>query len=117
MLAAIGLRLEDVALMNMVPWRPPGNASLKEQDVTPLLGYVKRAIQLLAPRFVLGFTATPGFYLANGDASFPRQRGKWLTLGGAHFLSTFHPEEMLKTPAQKRLAWRDLLAFKERLND
>jgi len=116
MLGAIGLRLEEVALMNLVPWRPPGNAPLKEQDVVPLLALVQRAIQIIAPQFILGFTAVPGIYLANGDASFPRQRGKWLASSGAQLLSTFHPEELLKTPSHKRLAWRDLLAFKERLD-
>jgi uracil-DNA glycosylase len=31
-------------------------------------------------------------------------------------LPSFHPSYLLKQAGQKRLAWRDLLAFKETIN-
>jgi uracil-DNA glycosylase len=31
-------------------------------------------------------------------------------------LPSFHPSYLLKQPGQKRLAWRDLLLFKEALD-
>jgi DNA polymerase len=31
-------------------------------------------------------------------------------------LPSFHPSYLLKQPGQKRLAWRDLLSFKEALD-
>lgn len=116
MLIAIGLKIEDVALLNLVPWRPAGNAAPKEPEITAVLPFARRAVQLIQPRLILGFSALPGQYLAAGDASILRQRGKWLNAGGPHFLSTLHPDELLKHPLQKKNAWRDLLAFKEKLN-
>ena len=116
MLAAIGIKLEDVALMNLVPWRPAGNAAPKEADIHAVLPFARRAVQLIQPRLILGFSALPGQYLAAGDASILRQRGKWLNAGGPAFLSTLHPDELLKHPLQKKNAWRDLLTFREKLN-
>jgi DNA polymerase len=31
-------------------------------------------------------------------------------------MPTFHPAYLLRTPQQKRLAWRDLLAVKQKLD-
>jgi DNA polymerase len=45
-----------------------------------------------------------------------RIRGKWreLTIGTrpVRAIATLHPAYLLRTPAAKRLAWRDLLAVK-----
>jgi len=115
MLAAINLRLEDVALMNLIPWRPPGNRAPTEAEISAVLPFARRALELARPRLILAFSALPAQHLAGADPSILRQRGKWQVLGEAALLSTLHPDELLKFPLQKRLAWRDLLAFKEKL--
>ena len=115
MLAAIGLKLDDVALMNLMPWRPLGGAAPKPAELAPVLPFARRALELVQPKLILAFSALPGHHLANGDASIQRQRGKWLDAGGVPLLATFHPDELLRMPNLKRQAWRDLLIFKERL--
>ncbi len=114
MLAAIDVKIEDVALMNFIPWRPPGNRSPLETEIALCLPFAARAIEIMQPKIILSFGAIGGQYLAGGDASIIRQRGKWQRTGNADFIATMHPEELLKLPAQKKLAWRDLLAFKMR---
>ena len=115
MLAAIGLKLEDVALMNLLPWRVLGGAAARPNDVLAVLPFAKRAVELVQPKFILAFSALPGHYLAGGDASIQRQRGKWLDAAGVPMLATLHPEELLRTPTLKRMAWRDLQLFQEKL--
>lgn len=48
-----------------------------------------------------------------------RLRGKWLSYACAGrdiaTLPTLHPAYLLRTPEDKRLAWRDLLMVKEAL--
>ena len=114
MLSAIGLSLESVMLANLIALRPPGNRKLTEQEIILNLPFAQRLIELAAPQFILGIGAMAGHHLGGGDASLLRQRGKWLEVNGVPFLSTFHPEELLKLPQQKKLAWRDLLAFQKR---
>ncbi len=112
MLAAIDLKIEDVALLNFIPWRPPGNRNASENEIAMCQPFAARAIDLIKPKMILSFGSTAGQYLASGDASVLRQRGKWLAVNGTPLMTTFHPDELLKLPAQKKLAWRDLLAFK-----
>jgi len=48
-----------------------------------------------------------------------RLRGKWqqIDVGGRKVdaIATLHPAYLLRQPAQKRLAWHDLLMIKEKL--
>ena len=115
MLAAIDVSLEDVALLNFVPYRPPGNRAPSEPEISASHPFALRAVELVKPHFILGFGALAGHYLAGGEASILKQRGRWLKIGEADFISTLHPDELLKFPQQKKLAWRDLLALKEKL--
>ena len=115
MLAAIDLRLEDVALMNLMPWRPLGGATPRSADMAAVLPFARRAMELVSPRLILAFSGLPGHYLAKSDASVQRQRGLWADVGGIPLLATLHPDELLRTPSLKRQAWRDLLIFKEKL--
>ncbi len=115
MLAAIDVKIADVAMINLIPWRPPGNRSPTENEINLALPFAKRALQLLNPKFILAFSSVPGQYLAGGDPSILRQRGKWQNLNEAMMLATLHPDELLKFPLHKKMAWRDLQLFRDRL--
>ena len=47
MLAAIDLKLEDVALLNFIPWRPPGNRAPSENEIALCQPFAARAIDLI----------------------------------------------------------------------
>ena len=123
MLAAIGLNVGDepaprnVMLMNFIPWRPPGNRQPLENEIAACLPFAARAIALAGPKLILSLGSLGGQYLGGGDASIIRQRGKWLSVGDVPLLATLHPDELLKAPAQKKLAWRDLQNFKAKMNE
>ncbi len=115
MLAAINLKFEDVALMNLLPWRVLGARAPNVTEVMPTLPFARRAVKLVRPKLILAFSGLPGHYLAGADPSIQRQRGKWLDVGGVPMLATLHPEELLRTPTLKRQAWRDLQIFQEKM--
>ena len=120
MLAAIGLGTGDgqepVSLLSFMPWRPPGNRPPNELECRLIVPFAARAIALLQPKLILAMGALSGQWLANGPESIQRQRGTWLNVAGVPLISTFHPEALLKSPALKRLAWLDLLALKDKLD-
>lgn len=118
MLAAIGLGEgagEPVSYLSFLPWRPPGNRPPIEIECRLILPFAERAIALMQPSLILAFGGLAGQWLAGGAESIQRQRGTWLAAGSTPLLSTFHPEALLKSPALKKLAWQDLLAFRARL--
>jgi uracil-DNA glycosylase len=119
MLATIGLAEEHVYITNTVYWRPPGNRTPTPEEVEACAPFLARQIELLAPDVLvlLGGAAVRNILgLAEG---IMRLRGKWLSYACAGrdiaTLPTLHPAYLLRTPEDKRLAWRDLLMVKEAL--
>jgi len=121
MLAAIGLAEGDVHITNTVYWRPPGNRTPTPQEVLVCRPFLDRQIELVAPDVIvtLGGPATKSILdVADG---IMRVRGKWRTLTHAgrsiKVMATLHPAYLLRTPAAKRMAWRDLLAIEAELGE
>ncbi len=121
MLGAIGLAEDDVYITNTVYWRPPGNRTPTPEEVEACAPFLARQIELNAPDvLVLLGNAAAGSLLGLKEGIM-RLRGKWLTYasGGREIatLATLHPAYLLRDPEAKRLAWRDMLALKERLGE
>jgi uracil-DNA glycosylase len=122
MLAAIGRdRRRDTYITNVLFWRPPGNRKPTDDEVAQCLPFVWRHIALAAPRVVMlaGGTATAAL-LARAEG-ITRLRGRWFPLAIAGLadpvpaIATYHPSFLLRAPARKGEAWRDLLAVQSKL--
>ena len=126
MLAAIGLsraaadREQSVFITNVVFWRPPGNRTPTEAETTMCLPYLLRTIEAQQPEMIVCLGATPAHRLTGRSEGILKLRGRWLeaSVGGRKIplLPTLHPAYLLRQPAQKRLAWRDMLALREALD-
>ena len=126
MLAAIGLdrttedRERAVFITNTVFWRPPGNRTPTEAETQMCLPFLLRTIELQKPDVIVCLGATPAQRLTGRSDGILKLRGKWLSasVGGRTIplLPTLHPAYLLRQPTNKRLAWRDLLSLRERLD-
>jgi DNA polymerase len=124
MLAAIGLSRtapapEDAAyITNILPWRPPGNRTPTPDEVTLFLPFIERHIELAKPDFIFSIGNTPTKTLLDTTTGIKRMRGHWVRhkSSGLPLLPSFHPAYLLRQPADKRLAWRDLLALRAALD-
>ncbi|MDO9382486.1 MAG: uracil-DNA glycosylase family protein [Hyphomicrobiaceae bacterium] len=116
MLASIGLTEADVHITNIVYWRPPGNRTPTPQEATVCRPFLDRQIALVAPEFVIPLGGAAAKHMLNAAEGIMRLRGRWQAgeFGGhpVRILATLHPAYLLRTPAAKRLAWRDLLSLK-----
>lgn len=119
MLAAIGLSEGDVHITNVVYWRPPGNRTPTLQETESCRPFLERQVQLVAPDFVLLTGGAAAKSVLETSDGIMRLRGKWTNLDmggrGVRALPTLHPAYLLRTPAAKRLAWRDLLSLRKAL--
>ena len=120
MLASIGLTRADVYITSLLPWRPPGNRTPTSEEMSLLLPWLYRHIQLAAPEYVLILGGVPAKALIPGAGSILKIRGKWteVEFGDGierQVMASLHPEYLLRSPAQKRLAWTDLLALADKL--
>ena len=120
MLAAIGLGEADVHITNIVYWRPPGNRTPTPQEALACRPFLERQIALVAPEIVLALGGAAAKQLFDLTDGIMRMRGKWREheMGGHKFraMATLHPAYLLRTPAAKGMAWRDLLAIKGALD-
>jgi DNA polymerase len=119
MLAAIGLKREQIMLTNVIPWRPPGNRTPSGPEMDICRPFIERQIALTEPKAVLllgNFTAR---FFFGGNDTIHGMRGQWREIGIAGraipAIASLHPQELLTAPVSKRLAWADLLAFERRL--
>lgn len=121
MLEAIGLSENDVYITNTVYWRPPGNRTPTPEEVEACAPFLARQIELNAPDVLVLLGNAAAKSLLGVSEGIMRLRGKWLTYasGGRDIatLATLHPAYLLRNPEAKRLAWRDMLALKERLGE
>ena len=119
MLAAIGLARDEVYIANTVYWRPPGNRTPSAEEVEACRPFVDRQIALVAPKVLMLAGGAAAKTLLGTTEGIMRLRGRWQTFatpdGPVDVMPTFHPAFLLRSPARKREAWRDLLAVKARL--
>ncbi len=120
MLAWIGLtRAESVYITNVLFWRPPGNRTPSNAEKAACLPFVERHLALKQPDYILFAGGQAAQTLLGRREGVLKLRGRWFTYQNADLarpvpaLVTLHPAYLLRQPAQKRLAWRDLLAFQE----
>jgi DNA polymerase len=114
MLAAIGLKEADVHITNVVYWRPPGNRTPTPQESQVCRPFLERQMELVGPDVILLLGGSAAKQVLDVTDGIMRIRGKWrdIEVGGkpVKTMATLHPAYLLRTPAAKRQAWRDLLA-------
>lgn len=121
MLASIGLDRTQVLITNTVFWRPPGNRTPTTSETAICLPFVARLIDLAEPQVMVALGGAAAKILLNETQGIGRLRGRWFTYGEdvrqqpIAAMAMFHPAYLLRSPAQKREAWRDLLMLKQKL--
>ena len=122
MIEAIGLKRENVYIANTIPWRPPGNRTPTPVETELCRPFIERQIELAAPKILVALGGPAGKALTGATEGILRLRGNWKvhrTPSGIEIpvMPTLHPAYLLRTPAQKRFAWRDFLAVKMKLSE
>ena len=119
MLAAIQLSEQDAHITNIVYWRPPGNRTPTPQEAQVCRPFLERQVELVAPEVVVLLGGAAAKHMLEVAEGIMRIRGKWreIEIGSVKVraIATLHPAYLLRAPAAKRLAWRDLLAVKAAL--
>jgi DNA polymerase len=115
MLRAIRLRREDVYIANVLKCRPPGNRDPQDDEAAACLPFLRRQIELIAPRVIVTLGRVAARHLLGTTAPISAYRGRWTAWQGTPVLPTFHPAYLLRSPAAKAQAWADLKEVARRL--
>jgi DNA polymerase len=120
MLASIDLdRTRNCYITNVINWRPPDNRDPSPEEAAICLPFLRRHIELANPGVIVLLGAVAARHVMGITEGIMKTRGRWLEyrVGGAMVpvMPTLHPAYLLRQPAHKKLAWRDLQALASRM--
>jgi DNA polymerase len=114
MIAAMGLRREEVYIANVVKCRPPGNRVPEQEEGATCTPFLFRQIDVIRPQVLVALGATAATWLLGARQPLAGLRGRVHAFRGAQLIVTYHPAYLLRDPRQKKEAWADLqIAMRE----
>ena len=115
MLAANGLRREQVYICNIVKCRPPQNRVPEADERAACMDYLRQQVALVRPKVIVCLGSTPTRALLGEQMRISRDRGVWQLKKGVWFMPTYHPAALLRDADKKRPAWADFQAIRDKL--
>ena len=120
MLASIGLdRKTNAYITNVINWRPPDNRDPTPEEAAACLPFLRRHIELADPQVIILLGAVAARHVVGISDGIMKLRGRWLEYRVGDrmvpLMPTLHPAYLLRQPAHKKLAWRDLQAVRDKM--
>jgi uracil-DNA glycosylase family 4 len=120
MLASIGLdRRTNAYITNVINWRPPDNRDPTPEEAAACLPFLRRHIELADPQIIILLGAVAARHVVGVSDGIMKLRGRWLEYRVGErmvpLMPTLHPAYLLRQPAHKKLAWRDLQAVRDKI--
>jgi DNA polymerase len=116
-IAACGLRREEVYICNIIKCRPPGNRTPKPDEAGNCREYLTRQLELARPKFICALGGCAAMNLLNTTQSLGRLRGRFHDYRGIPVIVTYHPAYLLphRSPEKKRDVWEDMKLLMARM--
>jgi uracil-DNA glycosylase len=120
MIAAMGLKREQVYIANIVKCRPPGNRTPERDECDTCSPFLMRQIQVIRPKVIVALGATAAKNLLGLNESMGSMRGRFYDFSPPRAAGdstepfecklavTYHPAFLLRDPRQKKETWKDL---------
>lgn len=117
MFSAIGIDVAQTTLAHSVPWRPPGGRPPTPAEAEICRPFAMRLIALAKPRFVVMLGNFTTRFFTGSTEAIHALRGQWFEIGTppTQAVAMLHPQDLMTAPLSKRLAWADLLAFEQHM--
>ena len=109
---------QNVYITNILPWRPPGNRTPSAEETQLLWPFLRRHIQLKAPKIIFALGGSSAKLLLNSQTGILKLRGQMTDIDfsdaadGSRIipvLPSLHPAYLLRAPNMKKQAFSDLL--------
>jgi len=109
LLATVDLsRKESVYICNVLKCRPPGNRNPLPDEIEACSPYLKKQLELVAPRALLAVGSFAAQALTGDARPIGRLRGEVHSYQGIPLVVTYHPAALLRNPGWTRAFWDDL---------
>lgn len=110
MIAALGMRREQVFIANVLKCRPPDNRDPLPAEIEQCEPYLHRQLALIQPKIIVALGRISAQALLKSAEPLGKLRGQEYRYGPANIplVVTYHPAYLLRSPGQKAAAWEDL---------
>jgi DNA polymerase len=107
-IAACGMKREEVYICNILRCRPPGNRLPLANEAANCREYLDKQLELVRPKFICALGACAAQNLLNTTQSIGKLRGRFLEYRSIPVMCTYHPAFLLRSPERKKDVWEDM---------
>jgi DNA polymerase len=112
-IAACGMKREEVYICNILKCRPPGNRVPQPDEAGHCREYLERQLELVRPRYLCTLGASASNYLLGTNLAIGKMRKRFHDYKGIPVLCTYHPSYLLRLEepsrtAMKKEVWEDM---------
>jgi len=107
-IAAMGMKREDVYIGNILKCRPPQNRDPQPSEVQCCEEYLRAQIALIKPKYICALGRIAAHWLLKTEAPLGALRASTHTYEGIPVIVTYHPAALLRNPAFKAPCWEDM---------
>ncbi|MDD5065083.1 MAG: uracil-DNA glycosylase [Phycisphaerae bacterium] len=115
-IAACGLKREEVFIANIVKCRPPENREPRAEEIINCFPYLQRQIEIINPEVIVALGAPAARTLLNTNTPIGQLRGQfheyYAGLGSApvKVMPTYHTAYLLRnySPENRKKVWEDM---------
>jgi DNA polymerase len=114
---AIGLRREDVYIVNVLMCRPPQNRNPEPDEVLACQPFLEQKIEAIRPSVLVGLGKFGAHWLLKTAEPITRLRGRLGRYNGITVMPTYHPAYLLRNPGAKKEVWEDMKVVRSLLSE
>jgi DNA polymerase len=109
-IAACGLKREEVYICNILKCRPPNNRTPLASEAANCRSYLEKQLELVAPKYIVALGGTAAQNLLGVTTSMGKLRGRFHDYRGIPVMCTYHPAFLLphRSPEKKKDVWEDM---------
>jgi DNA polymerase len=120
-IAAMGMKREEVYICNILRCRPPGNRPPEPDEAAHCSEWLEKTLELVRPKFICALGNTPLKYLLGiAKGGITKLRGRFFEWRGIPVMLTFHPSYLLRQKGaeqaeSKKQVWEDMKTLLQRM--
>lgn len=107
-IAAMGLKREEVYICNILKCRPPENRNPLPDEIAACEPFLIRQLQAIRPRVICALGTFAAQTLLKTEAPISVLRGRFHAYQGIELMPTYHPAYLLRNPGAKKQVWEDV---------
>jgi DNA polymerase len=107
-IAAMGLKREDVYICNILKCRPPGNRDPLPGEIAACEPFLIRQLAAIRPKVICALGTFAAHTLLKSEAPITVLRGRFHRYQGIPLMPTFHPAYLLRNGGAKKQVWEDV---------